>query len=426
MINRAIAPEFGSIDNIILHEPQTVILDNNIILNIINGGTEDLVKIEFIFPAGSWNEPSPLVAAATGSMLNEGTSKYSGAQIAERIDAFGAFFEVEVTPDYSSLVLYSLNNHLESVLPIIKEILTESNLPENELNTYKQNKKQKLLINQERVDYLCRAHFNEILFGKYHPYGHVATVENFDTLKREDLVRFFNTHYSALHCKIIASGNVTDHTTKCLNHYLGFHDWDKEPATIQAFHSANSAVEKKIFIKKEAALQSAIRIGKKLFTREHKDYHGMLVLNTVLGGYFGSRLMANIREEKGYTYGIGSAAASMLKEGYFVIATEVGTKVCNDAIKEIYLEIDRLRSQLIPESELETVRSYMLGSFLRSIDGPFELADKFKNIMLHGLRYDYYQNFLKTVRTISPAELQNLAQTYLQEDSLYELVVGDR
>jgi zinc protease len=239
-------------------------------------------------------------------------------------------------------------------------------------------------------------------------------------------VKFFQRNYSALHCKIIASGNVTDHTTKMINHYLGFHDWDKKAATIHTSHSANSIDQKKNFIKKEGALQSAVRIGKKLFTREHKDYHGMLVLNTVLGGYFGSRLMANIREDKGYTYGIGSAAASMAKEGYFVIATEVGVNVCNDAIKEIYFEIDRLRNELIPESELETVRNYMLGSFLRSIDGPFELADKFKNIMFHNLGYDYYQNFLKTVRTITPTELQNLAQKYLLEDSLYELVVGNR
>ena len=150
------------------------------------------------------------------------------------------------------------------------------------------------------------------------------------------------------------------------------------------------------------------------------------MVNTILGGYFGSRLMANIREEKGYTYGIGSRMVSMNNAGYIYISTEVGTNVCDDAVNEIYKEIDKLRNELVSSEELNLVKNYMMGDFLRSADGPFALADKFKKIMFYDLSYSYYDEFVKTVKTITPEQIQSLADQYLNPDDLYELVVGKK
>lgn len=175
---------------------------------------------------------------------------------------------------------------------------------------------------------------------------------------------------------------------------------------------------------RDDAVQSAIRIGRILFNKLDPDYHAMKVLNTVLGGYFGSRLMANIREEKGYTYGIGSRIISLRNAGYFFISTEVGADVCKPAIKEIYSEIKRLCDELVPDDELALVKSYMLGDFVRSVDGPFALAEKFKKIMLYNLGYDYYDTFVDTVRNVSSQQLRDLANKYLTENHLHELVVG--
>ncbi|MBL0064989.1 MAG: insulinase family protein [Bacteroidetes bacterium] len=175
---------------------------------------------------------------------------------------------------------------------------------------------------------------------------------------------------------------------------------------------------------KEGAVQSAIRIGRRLFNRNHPDYPGMAVLNTVLGGYFGSRLMSNIREDKGYTYGIGSALVSMKQEGYFFISTEVGADVTIPALTEIYKEIDLLKTELVDEEELEMVRNYMRGTFIKGIESAFHLADRFRSLHLHGLGYDYYQKYLEKVRTIQPEEIKALANKYLDSSMFYELVVG--
>ena len=179
-------------------------------------------------------------------------------------------------------------------------------------------------------------------------------------------------------------------------------------------------------MEKKDALQSAIKMGKMLFTKPHEDYLGMLVLNTVFGGYFGSRLMANIREDKGYTYGIGSAVVSFTKAGYFTISTEVGAEVTKDALKEIYFELNKIQTELISDSELALVRNYMLGTFLRSIDGPFALADRFKGIYFHGLGYDYYERYVETIKSITPKQLQDLANKYLKKEEMIELVVGKK
>jgi predicted Zn-dependent peptidase len=161
-------------------------------------------------------------------------------------------------------------------------------------------------------------------------------------------------------------------------------------------------------------------------TKTHKDFHSLTVLNTILGGYFGSRLMTNIREDKGYTYGIGSGMIPLKKAGYFFISTEVGVEVCNKAIDEIYIEINRLRNESISEKELILVKNYMIGSFLRSIDGPFALANRFKSIMEYDLDYSYYDDYISTIKNIKASDLLNLANKYLDPNSMTEVVAGKR
>jgi zinc protease len=426
-INRKTPPSFRQVENINLLRAQQHLLDNAIPLYYINAGELELVRVEFIFQAGTWNEDKALVATATNTLLKEGTSKHTAVQIADLIDYYGAFLKTETTGDYVSVYLFTLNKYLNKVLPIVKEILSDSIFPESELRTYKQNQIQRLTVDNERVDYVARKKFNELLFGDHHPYGHYSSVEDYEQLDRNDLLKFYRDFYTTDNCQIIASGFVNNEVIKLINSNFG--DWktpaskqnEKEKQTISA-----AALKGKFLIKKDDTIQSAIRIGKLLFNKTHPDYAGMQVLNTVLGGYFGSRLMNNIREDKGFTYGIGSAAASLKHNGYFFITTEVGADVCKQAIDEIYYELNRLRNELIPEEELKLVKNYTLGSFLRSIDGPFALADKFKGILTYNLGYEYYDNFINVVKNISSEELKVLANKYFQEDSFLELVVGKK
>ncbi|MNR03395.1 Peptidase M16 inactive domain protein [compost metagenome] len=203
------------------------------------------------------------------------------------------------------------------------------------------------------------------------------------------------------------------------------YDWEKSEVVKNSF---SFSVTDKQFVYKEKpeALQSAIRIGQLAINRKHKDFSGLQILNTVLGGYFGSRLMANIREDKGYTYGIGSGISSLQQAGYLFISTEVGADVCGAALTEIYKEIDLLKTTLIGEDELNLVRNYMLGSMLGSLENVFSHADKFKNIYFSGLDYDYYSRYIETVKTITAEELLALANKYFTTESFTEVVIGKK
>ena len=237
---------------------------------------------------------------------------------------------------------------------------------------------------------------------------------------------FYKEHYHSGNCTIIASGKLDDNLIETLNRYFGKTTWGTVCDISKPEVHINATQVQKHFIERPDAIQSAIRVGRLLFNKTHPDYFKFQVLNTILGGYFGSRLMANIREDKGYTYGIGSGLSSLVNAGYFFISTEVGADVTNQTLTEIYKELHTLRTELVDEEELETVRNYVLGQFLRSVDGPYALADKFKAIWEFDLDYSYFETYFNAVKTITPQDIKDLANKYFQEKDLIELVVGKK
>lgn len=424
MVDRTLTPAFRQVEHIQLIKAEPYVLDNNIKLYVINGGEQELVRIELVFKNVNWNPAKPLQAYTVNSMLVEGTDKLSAQQIAERIDYYGAFLQVDYNYDYSTVTLYTLTKHLEATLPVMKAIITESVFAETELETFKTNQKQKLMVSLEKNDYLGRRLFNNALFGDS-IYGFKTEVFDYDKLDRAQLLEYFEAAYQPSNCTIIASGKIEESSIKLLNKFFG-QDWDKGLDVTQNIFSFATEKGKEHYFERQDALQSAIRIGKLSVNRNHTDFPGLQVLNTVLGGYFSSRLMSNIREDKGYTYGIGSAIVSLQNAGYFVIGSEVGAQVCTAAINEIEKEIKTLQTELIPQEELDLVRNYMMGSLLGSLENALSHADKFKNIFFSGLTYEYYNQYIDTVKTITAEELQQLAIKYLDFNDLEKVIVGKK
>lgn len=424
MIDRTIAPAFKEVDSINIIKASPFILDNGIKLYVVNAGEQELVRIELIFHNVNWNSSKPLQAFAVNSMLIEGTSTMTAFEIAERADYYGSFLQCDYNYDVSLVTLYSLNKHLRHVLPLLKDVVSDAVFPEHELEIFRTNQKQKLLVNLKKNDYVCRQVFNNILFGTT-SYGYRVQESDYDKLHRDDLVEYFHQAYQPENCTILVSGKVDDDVTGLINEVFG-RNWDKSLPVHRNLFSFPVRRGDLQYIEREDALQSAIRIGHISVNRSHPDFAALQVLNTVLGGYFGSRLMTNIREDKGYTYGIGSALVSLENTGYFFIASEVGTEVCAATMAEIEKEINRLKTELIPAGELKLVKNYMLGSFLGSLENAFSHADKFKNLLFSGLDYDYYSQYVRTVKEISAAKLLELARFYIDFDSFEKVIVGKK
>ncbi len=424
-LNRSIPPEFKTIDKVDILKANKIILPNNINTYEINAGSQDLIKLELMFSAGSRFQAKPLLAYAANTLLMEGTEKYTSEQIAYITDYYGAFLQTEIDKDYAGVTLYTLNKHLDHVLPLLKSVVTEAVFPLEEIETFIQNEKQRFLVDEKKVSVIARKYFNEMIFGSSHAYGYNLKIEDFDNLTRDSIQEFYNQYYHAGNCTIIVAGKISEKENKKIAAYFG-ENFTVKPIPAYAPKNIQSSSENKKVIFREDAVQSAIRIGRILFNKNHPDYFGMQVLNTILGGYFGSRLMANIREDKGYTYGIGSGLLSMKEAGAFFISTEVGVEVCKEAIHEIYLEIKRLREDLIPEEELQLVKNYMMGVFLKNVDGPFALSDRLKSLLEYDFGYEFFDQYIETIKTINAFQIKELANKYLKEEDLLELVVGKK
>ncbi|MDP2387541.1 MAG: pitrilysin family protein [Bacteroidota bacterium] len=426
MLNRTEAPAFNTIDKVDIIQAKKQTLSNGIEVYSIDAGSQELTRIEFIFHAGMYYQPAPLIASSANNLAETGTKSYTADQISDNIDFYGSFFEYGVGQDHASFTLYSLNKYLEPTITYVEDIIKNPTFPKHEFDIFLANKKQKHLVNSEKVSVLARRKFNELLFGEKHPYGIEVKDQDFDTTSLQDVVDFYAHHYHYKNCIIVASGKLPANLIEILNKHFGQNNWGSGKAVEEKKIVIAGTNELKHYVKKDDAIQSAIRIGRVLFNKTHEDYFAFQVLNTVLGGYFGSRLMANIREDKGYTYGIGSGLASLAHGGYFFISTEVGSDVTNDALKETYKEIKTLREDLVGDVELELVKNYILGQFQRSVEGPFSLADKFKAIWEFGLDYSYFDNYFHAVKNIKATHLRDLANKYLQEKDLIECVVGKK
>lgn len=421
-IDRTQAPEFRAIENIKLIHPQTHELGNGCKMFSFNSGDQELVRIEWIFGNLRFDPAKPLLNVATNTLLTEGTSKRTTSQIADQIDFYGAFLQVDYGYDNSTVVLYSLNKHLPSTLEVLKDIITDSIFPQKELDTYCRNNKQKLQVSLKKNDIVARRQFNKAVYGDT-VYGFSTQAGDYDNVKREDLLAHFKQMYQPSNCTIIVAGKIEADTIDLIKQT--FADWENSSEKADTTQpEVKAAAEHFYFDERPDALQSAIRIGIPAINRTHPDFPALQVLNTVLGGYFGSRLMANIREDKGYTYGIGSGISSLKHGAAFFIGTEVGADVCKAAVDEIEKEVNILKNELIPDEELSLVRNYMTGSLLGSLENVFSHADKFKNIYFAGVGYDYYDRYVETVKTVSAEELKRLANQYLNFDQFYKVIVG--
>lgn len=423
MLNRTKQPEIKRVGNIRLTNPEIIKLSNGIPVHSFNIGDEDVLKVRLMFNAGSWYQEKKLTARYAAELLSEGTKAHTGSQIAEMLDTYGAFMDSAADNDYSNTCIYLLNKHAKNVLPLAAEVLIDPVFPQEELQTVLANGRQSLAVTMRKVDYLAGIHFKELLFGNAHPYGMWAKPEDYDVLTRDDIVSFYHQHYNPLSCRITIAGKVNDEVLQLLENNFG--NWKTQAASIPKEQPSTPFGEKMRFVPVENALQSSLRIGRVLFGKKHPDFLPMVCLNTILGGYFGSRLMKNIREDKGYTYGIGSGMVSFKNSGFISVYSEVKAEAREKVVEEIYNEITTLRSFPVSIDELETVKNYMLGSFLRSIDGPFAIEERFVSMLETGMDFKEYLNqYIHLINTITPEDLLNLAVKYLDPDSFTEVVAG--
>lgn len=427
MLNRTIAPPIKDATSFHLELPpyQQHVLKNGVEVYAIDLGNVDAVMVNWIFNAGNWYEERKGIAAAANALLKNGTSTRNAFQINEHFDYYGAHLGRACHHEMADITLHCLSKHVNELLPVVAELIADSVYPEEELEIYKKNGQQRLQVNLKKSEFVAGRMIDAYLYGPSHPYGKYSALEDYQLLQREELTRYYQKYYQNGACRIFVAGKLPATLIQQLELHFGglsLHAPVKE--VTGPTHIITPASDKKCNIVNDPnGVQGSIRIARNFPNRHHPDFQKVQVLNNVFGGFFGSRLMDNIREDKGYTYGIYSYLVNNIQESALVVSTEAGKEVCAATIEEVYKEMRLLCEEPIEEEELLMARNYTIGTILGDLDGAFHVAARWKNILLNGLDGDYFYRGIHTIKTITPGELQELAQKYLDPAAFFELVV---
>lgn len=425
MIDRTIQPAIRQPEHLAVQEPETVTLPNGVKLYVLNAGDNDVVRMDLLFGGGRWQQDCLLQALFTNRMLREGTARYTAAQISEKLDYYGAWLDLSNASEHSYVSLYSLGKYLPQTLDVLESMVKEAVFPEKELNTVVRNNIQQFKVNSSKVDFLSHRLLVNALYGESHPCGNLVQEADYHRITSELLLSFYQRFYHSRNCAIYLSGKITTDVLRRVENVFGkegFGEGFVKP--VKRFFQPQTLPGKRLFAERPDALQSAVRMGLITIPRQHPDYLKLRVLNTIFGGYFGSRLMSNIREEKGYTYGISSAIIPYPEHSLFVVSTETANEYVEPLIREVYQEIDRLQNDMPEAEELTMVKNYMLGEMCRTYESAFTLADAWMYVHVSGLTNSYFEDTLNAVKSITPQEIRELACRYLVKDHLKECVVG--
>jgi predicted Zn-dependent peptidase len=425
MLNRTVAPPIkDAVEFDLALKPYTLFtLDNGVPVYTIDAGTQEVFQMEMVFYAGNWFEKQQLVAGATNYLLKNGTHSKTAFQINEEFEYYGAHCSRSCYNETAVISLSGLNKYFGQLLPVINEIITDAAFLEEELETYKQNSKQRLSVSLKKSDFVAARLIDAYVYGEKHPYGNYTNAPDIDALNTGLLKDFYKQYYVNGQCVIFVSGKLPANLQQQLNENFGKLSISKPTFTVETIAVKPAAEKKYRVINDPDGVQGAIRIARPFPNRHHPDFMKVMVLNTLFGGFFGSRLMGNIREDKGYTYGIHSYVQNHLQQSAWMISTEAGKDVSEATIEEVYKEMKLLREELVDDEELLTVRNYLIGTILGDLDGPFQIMGRWKNLILNNLSEQYFYDSVQTIKTISAETLRELAKKYLNPEEFYELIV---
>ena len=420
--DRTTPPPISSLSPFPIRKPEQQTLDNGLPLNLLIDTSQPIVRLDIVVKMGMYQQTKPLQAQFTTLMLREGCLGMNADQIADRLEEYGARLELQTGINHTRITLFSLHRHFIHTLPIIYQLLNHSVFPEERLQTVLQTQLNQFLINSEKVSFVAQQHFRAATLSESHPLGHLLETSDYEHLKAENLREFY-TRYTDNGVAFYLSGHVDQGIISLLETTFNsdvYNLSDKQLAnTMPPYPTV-----KRIHRPKPHVLQSAICLGWHTLTPQHQDVHKLRFLFTLLGGYFGSRLMRNIREEKGYTYGITINVIDLPETSLATITSETDTVHVESLIQEVYKEIKQLREELVSEAEIEVVRNYLMSELARTYEGTLDVVNTWIHYDILNLPSEYMKSYMQVIADITPAQIQEISSKYLPCEPLYEVIIG--
>jgi zinc protease len=388
-----------------------------------------LVTVLVLIDAGSTSEPRGKegVAALTAAALLEGTAKFDGAELAEKFEQLGTSLESGADWDSAFLKITVLSNRLEEATKLLGEAISSPIFPEREVERLKAERLAEILQLETEPRGLADEKFSEFLYDDESRYSRpdAGSTESVSSLARSDVEQFYRSNYSLGATTVIVAGDISSENVKKLA-TEAFRKWPSGSSRHQTLSGkARSGGKSTHIVNKPDAPQSELRVGHVGLPRKHRDFFPTLVMNAVLGGLFGSRINLNLREAHGYTYGASSFYDWRRGPGPFVVSTAVESEVTAPALREILMEIDRIRGEKISAEELSLARDYLEGVFPIRYETTAAIASALATLAIYDLPSDYYATYRANIHDVSEDAVLKAAKAHLHPELLQTVIVGD-
>lgn len=382
-----------------------------------------ILAVEIIWRAGRPYEQKRIVAGATNSLLTEGTRNYTAGELESFFEQYGTSLYTPDNFDTGNLAIATILRHAEPVLTTLTEVIAEPSFSEVEFVRYLKRSRQNLRENLQDPDTLAYRFISEAAFGSDTPYGYNGIKPDYEALQLDDVWAHYRRCFGAANATLRITGQLSGEVERLLEATFG--QLDPGQPVLEPEYIATSQAPRILQLHRPRAQQTMIRRGRRGFRITEPDYPGLFVLDTILGGYFGSRLMRNIREEKGFTYGIDSDLDTYRFDGSFGISADVANENLSKVREEILTEMDKLRQEPVPAAELDRVRAYLLGTLVTDLDGPMAVSQRHRSALIKNYdAADQLRRIDATIRNITAAELLDLAQRHLRPEQDWEVIVG--
>lgn len=426
-IDRTRPPEPGKPSRVTFPSFRRERLRNGIPLYIVENHAQSYVSLQLVVRSGASSDGTiPGLADFSSNLLLSGAGERDAQLLAEEIDFLGATLDAGAGRDETTVSLGVLTSFLPQALELMADVVLRPTFPADEVQRERKHAVASLKQNRSDPAYLAGVQFRRELYGSG-PYGSEidGTEESLKRITREDCIRFHRAHFTAGNVFFVAAGDVeVPEFTALLERFFG--EWEgAAPPVPEPVAPEEPAGVRVVVVNRPGSVQSAMRVGRVVLERRHPDYVPLVIINTLFGGYFNSRINNNLRERNGYTYGARSGVDSLKRRGAFYVAASVGTAVTEPAIAEIFNELRAITSEPVVEEELTMVKNYIVGSQALQTETPGQVASFVRAIALYDLPDDYYQRFPDIVRALDREQLLDVARRYLHPDSMTVVVAGD-
>ncbi len=391
-----------------------------------------IVAMNLVFKVGADADPIEKagLAVMTADLLDNGTKTRSAVEISNQLQAIGASLSTNASWDSSNVSMLTLTKNLDKALEIFSDIVVNPTFPEDELETLRRRSLVSFLQRKDNPNAIASIAYNALLFGKSHPYGKPVTGDEktVKSIKRDDIQKFYSTYYRPNNAVLIAVGDIDLKTfVPKLEKY--FSEWKPAAEVPKTPVPINVVFEKPgiYIVDRPGSAQSVISIGHVGVPRNTSDYFPLIVMNSILGGQFSSRVNMNLREDKGYTYGARTVWSFRRGAGPFEASADVQTAVTKDAVVEFMKELNGIRGTIpVTAKELEYNKQSIIRRYPQGFETVSQIAGQLANLVVYDLPDTYFNEYIQKVQAVTLEDVNRVAQKYLQPEKMVILIVGDR